>query len=600
MAQFEILDDVEQPDSMPSTGSNGKIMPNPYNGKTYVYVDDTKMDAPKGRFQILYDAPDPTANMSTFEKVAAGAGKSVVDAGRGVGQLLRQGIEFFAPPQKSISDLVTGGRGKSFADTLGLPTQADIDEAKRLDAPLMDTGAGKVGYLGGALAQMYVPGRALTILGDAAKLPALANIGKQVVNPTTYKAATSLGALQGLIQPTASNESRVLNTAIGAGGGFAGNAIANGISRLAQPVRNALDPIAQKAVDTLRSVGVPLDAAQLTGSPVLSRIRSSFMDNPFTVGAQKEYQQAQQEAFNRAALRTIGEDSKSATSDVMGAAQRRINDVFGDVLNRNKVNVDMPFMQNLASLQAGAAAEDKKVIGNVINRIFDATDSNGQIPGQIAYGIKKDLDRMASTADTTQNYYARQVRSALMDQINGSLGAADRDVFSTARGQFRNMKQIEGAIDKEGSGVISPSRLANTLGTKANRAQSVYGQGDQTLVDLAQAGKRLLPDKLPNSGTAARMAMQVGIPLGVGVGEGAMTGDWMGGAKTAASVAAIPKLLQFAINNPATANYLANGIKPGIMRSIMLAPQEYGALGGFIRRSVPTPVNGLLPLSGEK
>ena len=267
--------------------------------------------------------------------------------------------------------------------------------------------------------------------------------------------------------------------------------------------------------------------------------------------------------------------------------------VFQDVLNRNQINLGNSTINRLSAIQGAAQDEEKHGVSNVINRFFDAADSNGNMSGQVAYGVKKDLDRMASSADTTQNYHARQARSAVMDAINDSLTGADQAAFGEARGQFRNMKQLEGAISKDGSGDISASRMANILGQKANRGQSVYGRGDQTLVDLAQAGKQLIPDQTGNSGTVSRALMQLGLPVLAGGGEALATGDWVGGLKTAGTIAALPKLAQYAMNNPALASYLANGLGQGGMRDALMAPQQ-GLLGGAMRRSLPSTFNGLL------
>lgn len=70
---------------------------------------------------------DPTDGMSPIDRFMAGLGKSTVDTARSLGQLGR-----WALPQRA-------------ADAMGLPTQADIDEAARLDKALMDTTAGTLG-----------------------------------------------------------------------------------------------------------------------------------------------------------------------------------------------------------------------------------------------------------------------------------------------------------------------------------------------------------------------------------------------------------------------------------------------------------------------
>ena len=156
------------------------------------------------------------------------------------------------------------------------------------------------------------------------------------------------------------------------------------------------------------------------------------------------------------------------------------------------------------------------------------------------------------------------------------------------------MKVIEGAIATDGSGNISPSKLANAFGTKANRSVGVYGQGDKSVVELAklaQAGKRVLPDKLPNSGTAARILMQGAGPAAIGAAYGyAKEGDLGGALAYGAGAAALPYVAQKAINSPGFSNYLANGLQPGITRNALFALQQGG---GPLRLAPIAAVNAL-------
>lgn len=127
---------------------------------------------------------DPTEGMSGYEKFMAGTGKAFVDIGRGVGQLTGDVAEGF------------GANRPSWA-----PTQADIDESRKLDAPLMSTGAGTAGNIVGNVAALapiaFVPG-ANTIGGGAA-----------------------LGALTGATQPVGTSDSRTANATIGGAAGGA-------------------------------------------------------------------------------------------------------------------------------------------------------------------------------------------------------------------------------------------------------------------------------------------------------------------------------------------------------------------------------------------
>src|SRR3974390_957058 len=115
---------------------------------------------------------DPTEGMTWGEKFLAGAGKGVVDVTRGIGQ------------------------------RLGLVAQAEIDEARKLDAPLMKTGWGRAG----------------NVVGEAGATAPLALIP----GAGTLAGATAIGAGLGFAQPTATGESVTRNVLTGAAGGAAG------------------------------------------------------------------------------------------------------------------------------------------------------------------------------------------------------------------------------------------------------------------------------------------------------------------------------------------------------------------------------------------
>jgi len=240
---------------------------------------------------------------------------------------------------------------------------------------------------------------------------------------------------------------------------------------------------------------------------------------------------------------------------------------------------------DLANTQGLAMEGEKRPVVSIINRITDAMDGNGNIDGQVAYGIKKDLDRMASSPDSDLAYFARQTRSTLMDAMNASLSGADQQAFSTARGQMANMFNIDRAVDKTGTGNISPQRLAAALNAGRNRTISVYGNGPQELSDLAKAGAQILPDKLPNSGTTARMMMQMLPGLLTGAGTYAATGDPMESLKYGAGIIALPKLAQTALNNQTLVKALMGGYAPDALKKATGVVQKNPALAAALLRA---------------
>jgi hypothetical protein len=115
--------------------------------------------------------------MSGIDLFRAGMGKAGVDIARGLGQAAR------------------GVLPENLANRIGLPTQADIDESRRLDQALMATGSGMAGNIAGNV---------------AAFLPTAAIPG---VN--TVVGGTALGAGMGLLQPVGTGDSRFGNAVFG-------------------------------------------------------------------------------------------------------------------------------------------------------------------------------------------------------------------------------------------------------------------------------------------------------------------------------------------------------------------------------------------------
>lgn len=173
------------------------------------------------------EAPaDPTAGMSGVEKFAAGVGRSIVETGRG----LRQAIPALGIGLAKATSMSPVGRALIDQRTEGFRQreQARVDEARRIDQPLMDTGAGMAGNVVGTLSQILTPGIALK--GTAAGAALL---------PRTVGGNALQGGVIGAAQPVATGESRLANLALGTGAGAAGAALPIAGGRLAQLARRA-------------------------------------------------------------------------------------------------------------------------------------------------------------------------------------------------------------------------------------------------------------------------------------------------------------------------------------------------------------------------
>lgn len=203
---------------------------------------------------------NPTGSFG--ENLAAGAGKAMTDVARGAGQML------------------------------GVTPRSDIDEARKLDAPLMKTGGGVTGNIAGNLA----------MLAPTALIP----------GANTLTGAATVGAAAAALQPVATGESRALNTVIGGAAGGAGKVIGDKVaaavtSRLAdKTAAGAKTAAANMERDaTLRAgreAGYVVPPSQ-AGGGIASRSMEGFSNK---ISVQQTASARNQEVTNQLARKAIG------------------------------------------------------------------------------------------------------------------------------------------------------------------------------------------------------------------------------------------------------------------------------------------------------
>lgn len=271
-----------------------------------------------------------------------------------------------------------------------------------------------------------------------------------------------------------------------------------------QPIK-AVDPAAQ----VLERAGVPLDRSQQTGGRFWQMMRSAVSNHPFTASRQAGFAGEQQKAFNRAVLRAIGENADEASQSVMSSARTRIGGMFDEV-GKLGASFDDTLQSNVSSIvdEAHRTVTDSNLrpfLRN-IDDLLNAVDDAGRINGDQLIQLRSNLSKLSRNDGIGP--VARQLHDALLDALERS-HPGQKQLLSDARDQWRNLRIIQDAIGKGANRDISPLRLSSIIGNRANQNMSVYGiGGDQSLVDLAQAGRSVLPQVLPDSGTIPRGLMQ--------------------------------------------------------------------------------------------
>src|SRR6185437_5824824 len=345
-----------------------------------------------------------------YQTALQGAGKSFVDDARGVGQLV------------------------------GLEKPQDIANANQADAALMNSGWGKVGDYGGQALQMTALGGAL---GVGARGIGLASKTVPFIN-----SALTSGAFAGA-QPIAQGESRLANTAEGAGLGVAGEAVPallGGAARYAAPLYT---PAKQAALDTAQRFGIPLHLTQVANSKFEKVLGSAARALPMSGAVSAD--EAQRQAWNRALASTMGEDSGELTQDLVSHAKGVAGNDYDRILHGNQIDMDAPTMDNLAAAQAKAhteltgehAALVDKQIDSILN---EAANNDGVIPGAKYQDLRQSL-KDASSANPALKHHLGNVRSALEDAANRQFPdlAPVNARYNNIKTIERGLKQVSGA-----------------------------------------------------------------------------------------------------------------------------------------------------------
>lgn len=446
--------------------------------------------------------------------------------------------------------------------------EEEIKKQREKNAPILGTTAGFAGNMTGevlkAIPTMLIPGA-----GEV-------------------KGAALIGGALGALQPTSEDESKLFN--IGAGGalGGAGQAVAKGIGKIAQPFETFLSETGQKAVKILEDHGIPLDAAQKTGSKFLDTIKAHLSDNPVTTDAQAVFKATQQKAYNKAISKTMGEESEAITPDVLAKAKERLGNNYDEIASRNNIDI-----KHLNKPINNLYIEAKKVLNptqlntldkNILDIVNKAKANKGSLDFEQYKNVKKTLDRLSSSQEIDLANYARDLKDILKQGLTKSAEAngnkADVELLKETNKQYGNMKKIEDIVLNNPEGDISPAKLLNSLSTK-NKRNAFFAE-DKTLADLATAGKHILTDKVPNSGTTKRI-LSAAVPAGLGaLGGGLYQGDLSGVAEGAVGGVVLPKLAQKMINSPGAARYLTQGMQQGPigtpLRGLLNIPQKGGQL----------------------
>lgn len=544
------ISDLPVPGKEPLNAATDYSGPDPNEPDRMVDPETMQMtDAPRWKAAGFPSADSFKEAHLQGAQAAAGAGKWFMDKGAAVHQIA----------------LHIGNHLGLVSDDDVQKNQADIDDTKERDKNLMATPAARAGHtVAEALPMALAPEVGLTGLS-----------GNMLA-----------GAALGATEPTGTGESAWGNAAkgaVGAGLGYGAGKIVGGALGAFGGMGGR-----QTAVKVLDSEGIPTTVAQKTGAKAAQHLERA---SAITSDAPAEFAAEQGDKINAAYLRRIGVDTPIGDGlngdqvlEELPPAKQAITSVMDDVAARTKVHVDTPFLNAMVAAEQDALRtiphSDIGPINQNIQDILDnATTNGGHLDGTFVQKLNSNLGAIARDSKTAP--VADDLQEALHEAMQRSAAPGDVPPLQLARQRYRALKQIEPGIDRS-SGNISLLKVANELATKKNTNLTLYGKGDQSLVNLTRALKTAVPERLGNSGTPERT-----IPALAAMEIAASGEPVKAGLKTAAGAMGLNTAGKAMRSQGLVGQYLARGLGPVGRVAAPIVKRAAPALGYGSAMSAP-------------
>lgn len=335
-----------------------------------------------------------------------------------------------------------------------------------------------------------------TGLGEA--LPSMAVPGAGA----SYGGAALAGALPELLSYGTAAE-RAKRGAFGAGGAMAGRALAGLLTTALKPAGAGINAD-KEAMAAAERIGFKPLAGQATQNPALLNVENYFARRGGSGGTMQSIAQAQKEALNAAAAKSMGQEGTDLSGPLLSAAQDKIGGEFQRLQAITAPSLGDDFVNALGKIEADNAAKGafrNPQIDKVIQKGLDLA-AQGNLSGQAYKEIRSELTAQAGSAFTKEGnaplgQALKTVRDALDTAAKTSLSEADQKAWDVARNQWANWKILtKGNVAEAGD--VSAARVAQAL--RARGPSFRLGDIQGPLADVARIGEGFKGPLNPNSG----------------------------------------------------------------------------------------------------
>lgn len=334
-------------------------------------------------------------------------------------------------------------------------------------------------------------------------------------------------------------------------GSLAGGTIpvlAKGISSVFSPKAST-----NQQLKALMDEGVKPTIGQTLGGTA-ARVEEKLQSLPIMGDMIRSARQSANSSFEKAAvnraLKPIGEELPPGLrgNEAIAYTERLLGDRYNAVLNKiGAVIPDNAFNEKVANLTSMVnklmmpAAEKEKFM-QAIGNVAQSMDKKGVMTSDAYKALESSLGADARKLGMSTNIYesklapaVKQLQAELREMLGRQAGN-ESDELAKINSGWANFKRVQNAAGKVGTegGEFSPAQFQNAVrAMDKSKDKAAFARGNALGQDLSSAGKSILTGKVPNSGTADRLAYGTGavgagfinpaIPLGLTAGAAAYT-----------------------------------------------------------------------------
>lgn len=312
-----------------------------------------------------------------------------------------------------------------------------------------------------------------------------------------------------------------------------GAAIPAAIGIGGKAITSTLSPIVEPAVRKLAEVGVSMTPGQLMGG-ALKRLEDKAMSLPFVGSSIKTAREQGFEAFDKAAFKRVldpidGTVPKVAGREGMDAVESQVKGAYNKLLPKLNFQATPEFNANMANLRQ-MAQNLPHDLGETFSKNIDQIiakrlSKNGSMDGIDFKKAESDLSKKAKDyirQGGSEGDLGQAFKQALVE-LRTTLSESNpkfAEQLKKINESFANLSVVRKAASSANTqDFFTPAQLAAAVKSADYSAgKNKTASGKALMQDLSDAGVSVLPNKVPDSGTAERVFITSPIAAAIGLG----------------------------------------------------------------------------------